>query len=242
MNQSQDNSTTSCRDCCFADYEGREQIGCLVRPMDEDSFFYSSDEERDYRIFRRMCHFKREEGKWCPDKDMDDKIDILDEEVKIKYNVFIETSPIYDNFGQALLTFNRQTLQPQKIVGVDFSGQTEINFNIMKMSGLKARWSHQEFLDTPADWRDNVMVQHKSQFYVFIKPPIILPNDFFEVLSDRINYQDLRFGCVQEENMLIFPNGLYQLRPLPLREILQEIEVLGLQKLRYEDSYSAVTR
>jgi len=239
MSQSQNSSTTSCKNCCFADYEGKEQVGCLVRHMEEEEFFYGGDGER---IFRRMCHFKREADKWYPDKDMDDKVDLLDEEVKIKYNVFIETSPIYDNFGQALLTFNKQTLQPQKIVGVDFSGQTKINFDIMKMTGLKARWSHQEFVDMPTDWRDNMMVQHKSQFYVFVKPPIILPANFFEELSNRINYQDLRFGCIEEENMLIFPNGLYQIRPLPLREILKEIEVLGLQKLHYEDIYTAVTR
>lgn len=242
MNQSQDSSTTSCKNCCFADYENDQQIGCLARPMEEDSYFYSYDGNREFRVINRMCHFKRDAAKWYPDLEMDDKIDLLDKEVQIQYNVFIETSPIYDNFGQALLTFNRQTLQPKKIVGIDFSGQTKINYDIMNMSQLKAKWSHQEFLDTPQDWRDNVMVQHKTQFYVFVKPPIILPPDFFETLSDRINYQDLRFGCIEEDNMLIFPNGLYQLRPLPLREILKEVEVLGLQKLRYEDIYTAVTR
>lgn len=241
MNQSQQDLTTSCKGCCFADYENDSQIGCLARPMEDGSFFYQYDGNREHRVIERMCQFKRGQS-WYPDLEMDDKIALLDKEVQIHYNVFIETSPIYDNFGQALRTFNKQTLQPKKIVGVDFSGQTEINYNIMKMTGLKARWSHQEFLDTPTDWRDNVMIQHKTQLYVFVKPPIILPEDFFSVLSDRINYEDLRFGCIEEENMLIFPNGLYQLVMLPIRETLQKIESLGLQRLHYEDIYSTVQR
>lgn len=237
MNQSQADSTTSCKGCCFADYENDVQIGCLVKPMDDD-FAYRSDGNREFRVINRMCHFKRGFN-WYPDKEMDDKIHLLDKEVEIHYNVFIETG---DGFDRALSTFNRQTLQPQKIIGVDFSGQTKKYYDLMNSSHLKAKWCHQEFLDVPADWRDNMMVQHKSQLYVFVKPPIILPDDFFRVLSDRINYEDVRFGCIQEENMLIFPNGLYQLRPLPIREILKEIESLGLQRLRYEDIYSTVSR
>lgn len=237
MNQSQADSTTSCKGCCFADYEGDVQIGCLVKPMDDD-FSYHSDGNREFRVINRMCHFKRGSN-WYPEKEMDDKIYLLDKEVEIRYNVFIETG---DGFEAALNNINRQTLQPQRIVGVDFSGDYKKYYDVMNSSRIKAKWFHQEFLDVPADWRDNMMVQHKSQFYVFLKPTVILPDDFFRVLSDRINYEDVRFGCIEEENMLIFPNGLYQLRPLPLREILKEIESLGLQRLRYEDIYTTVSK
>lgn len=233
MNQSQKDLTTSCKGCCFADVEEGIQLGCLVRHMEEDSFHMVDGN----RIFHRMCHFKRG-WSWHTDKEMDEKIDLLDEEVKIHYNVFIETN---DYFSQALHAFNDQTLQPDKIVGVGFDNQqVQKYYDMMNEANLKARWFHQEFLEVPADWRDNVMIQHKSQFYVFAKPPIVLSNDFFEMLSNRINYDDLRFGCIEEENMLIFPHGLYQLCLLPIREILSKIEELGLKRLSYEDIYTTV--
>lgn len=239
MNQSQPNSTTSCHDCCFAEYTGDVQTGCAMRDMADTQWFPAYAGNREYRVFKRLCQFKRN-NYWQPDASIDDKVDLVREETKIRYNVFIETSPTLDHFGQALFTINKQTLQPEKIVGVDFNRQGDANYGVMSMTKLKAKWSLQEFVDIPTDWRDNVMIQHKSQFYVFIKPPIILPNDFFEVLSHQINFEELRFGCIEGDGLLIFPHGLYQLRPLPIREILKEIELLGLQRLNYEDLYTKV--
>lgn len=241
MNQSPANLTTSCNKCCFAEYEGDEQVGCCMREMEDASYFPAYEGNREYRVYKRLCQFKRGED-WYPDRDLLDKIDLVRGETQIRYNVFIETSPIFDNFGQALRTINRQTLQPEKIVGVDFNKQGDTNYGIMSMTKLKAKWSLQEFMETPADWRDNVMVQHKSQFYVFIKPPLILPKNYFEMLSYKINFEDLRFGCIEGDGILIFPNGLYQMRPLPLRELLTEIEALGLKRLNYEDIHSEVAR
>jgi hypothetical protein len=235
MNQSQTSLTTSCKDCTFAIRDEMEQTGCRIQEMEEDLFFSAYDDGEEYRIYRRQCQFKRDK-KWAGERSDEACLAAVHEEVKIRYNVFLETSDNEEEFLNTIRCFENQVLRPQKIIVIEQHSNSDKTYKTLLDCNLQTRWALHEFTSLPIDWRDNCIVEFPSQLYIFAKPPLHIPPLFFLDLNERINYKEkLRFGSIEGENLLIFPHGLYSMLVQPLREILPRIEKLGLRRLNYEN-------
>lgn len=213
------NLTTSCHDCVFTVVENDEQIDCMVRRMDEKDYFYYNN----YRIYKRMCQFKRLK-KWLDNIDGVDPVKKINEEIKIRYNAVILFNSETD-CEKTIDSIKKQTLKPQKLIIVCYQRLGDLAQKIAINSGLP--WVVHEILDDINDWRDNIIQRFPAQFYAFIKEGHVINSDYFNKLNNMIHYKDYRFGAIMSDNLLIFPDGLYKMSFEPLRAILSNIEKVG---------------
>lgn len=227
-NQSPPYSVTSCKNCSFSVIEDGVQTGCKMRYMDPSKYFYVKEDGVEHRIFKRLCQFKRERGDFT-----DDLLKEVKNEVKIKYNLIIN----FNNPDLALQTINsikEQVLKPEKLILVCYQKYGDRAQQLAQDSGFK--WVVHEIFDDLIDWRDDVMQKFPAQFYAFIQEGIELDSDYFYSLNDAVNFQDLRFGCIKSERLLIFPHGLYKMIIKPVRVLIEEMESLGFKILNEDFS------
>ena len=229
MNQSQEKYTTTCKGCVFAEIEGDRQVACNVRVMEPSQYFYSIQDGVEYRIYKRLCQFKRTVD-WVDDSD---PIKRVKDEVRISYNAII----MFKDADLVLKTINnikKQAIKPANLILVCYQKLGDEAQRLAQESGLK--WVVHEILDDMVDWRDDVIQKFPAQFYAFIHQGYEPARDFFITLNDQVNFQDLRFGCIQSDNLLIFPHGLYKMVVKPLRVILQDMDELGFKRLNEDFS------
>lgn len=227
MNQSAKESVTSCKNCSFSLIDNGIQTGCRIREMDSAQFFYMK-EGVEYRVFKRMCQFKREWGNFT-----EGLIEKVRGETSIKYNIIINFKKP-ELVKQTLSSIKNQSLLPSSLILVCYQKYGDVAQEMAQATGLK--WVVHEVLDDLVDWRDDILQKFPAQFNVFLKEGRELSNTYFENLNEKINFEDLRFGCIQSDSLLIFPYGLYKIVIKPLRVILEEMESLGLKILNEDFS------
>lgn len=222
MNQLLNESTTSCKGCSFSIIEDGLQTGCHIRHMKEEQFFYVKDGV-EHRVFKRMCQFKRGWGSFS-----EQMIEKVRAEVQINYNLIINFTDA-DLVRQSIEGIKGQQILPANLILVCYQRYGDVAQEIAQESGLK--WVVHEVFNDLIDWRDDVIQKFPAQLYAFLKEGAVLPNNYFEDLNTHINFEDLRFGCIQSDRLLIFPYGLYKMVIKPLRIIIEEMESLGFKIL-----------
>ena len=227
MTKLQKESTTSCKNCSFSIINEGTQIGCKMRNMDPSQFFYVKDEV-EHRVFKRLCQFKREWGLFS-----DKMVDRVKDETQIKYNLIINFKKP-DLTRKTVNSIKKQRVLPANLILVCYQKYGDIAQEIAQESGLK--WVVHEIFDDVVDWRDDVIQKFPTQLYSFLKEGAELSTDYFEILNNKINFEDLRFGCIQSDRLLIFPYGLYKMVVKPLRVIIEEMESLGFKTLNEDFS------
>ena len=222
MNQSASESTTSCKNCSFSIIEDGVQIGCRARSMDPTQFFYLKDGV-EYRVFKRMCQFKREWGQFS-----EEMLEKVFDESEIKYNAIVNFK-VPDLVEKTIESIKAQQILPTNLILVCYQKYGDIAQEIAQKSGLK--WVVHEILDDLVDWRDDVIQKFPNQLHAFIHQGTELAPNYFFNLNQKVNFEDLRFGCIKSDRLLIFPNGLYKMVVKPVRIILEEMESLGFRIL-----------
>lgn len=227
MNQLARESVTFCRGCSFAVMEEGKQTGCKIRQMEPAEFFYAKDSQ-EYRVYKRLCQFKRDWGEFS-----DEMVEKVKDEVVVKYNCIIN----FKDKGLVEKTINsikQQEIQPSTLILVCYQRYGDQAQELAQASGLK--WVVHEIFDDVTDWRDEVIQKFPVQFNLFLNEGAELKPDYFSELNTKVNYEDLRFGCIQSERLLIFPIGLYKIVVSPIRVIIEEMKSLGLKILNEDFS------
>lgn len=219
-------SVTSCRGCCFAQYHNKEQVDCAVRPMKSDEYFMSYQDGESYRVYDGMCQFKRA---WTGD--LNELVERVKSECRISYTAFIEYTTDEDT-AATVRSLNNQALKPKRIVVVTQPETAEAAFKVW--NDTLEMWA-----DMP-DWRDQAIQKYPDQLYTFVKAGFCLPIDYFDELNRQINFNRLRFGAIESNDLLIVPNGIYQMCIMPLRAILENLDKIGANYL--DESFSPKKR
>lgn len=225
---------TSCKDCCFGEYNYNFQKGCSVRPMQLGKYHYEPD---GTRMIHTHCQFKRVPP-WGEDLTCKEKLALVHEEITIVPVPIIEYARGQQyELLKTLDSIKAQTLAPKEVIVVDYMGDGEEAFNALKDCGIK--WQLEEILEDTVDWRDGILSKYKKSgnMFTFLKRGRSLDHDFFEALNNKINYKDLRFGAIHEENLLLIPYGVYFVvfPSVPVRYIPEEAKNYDIKVLKYED-------
>lgn len=228
MVSSQTKLVTVCKNCAFAQYTNKSQTGCYARSMNEDEFFYSYEDDLEYRIFKRQCQFYRDKS-WNNEASIEDKLRQINYETLIKYHVIIDgCSGDVEELRKTINSINGQTLAPQKLIVAYHDGNGKEGFDLLQSQTNCCPWVVEEFLEDRQDWRDDILLKFKdgAQLFAFLNCGMEIDPSYFMDLSDCINHQDLRFEIWQEgDNLLIIPYGAYFMfyKDLPLRFMLEKI-------------------
>lgn len=214
---------THCNSCVFRVMYHDEQVGCKVRQFSSEDYFLTPaiDGEKCWAV-KRLCQFKRSQ-EWQLKK--------LKEDIEIKYSAFVEWGP---NVKETLDSLVAQQIKPSRVNIVCYQQNGEDAYNLIKDYNIP--WKVTEIVDDVTDWRDGAMKQSPSQLYLFIQPGHTLPPDYFSTLNDKIHWEDLRFGIIQSDDLLIVPHGLYTMVLSPLRIILENLTEIGCKVLNEDFS------
>ena len=194
---------------------GDIQTGCTVREM------VSFTQDGKYRQINRMCQFKRTPP-W------DGTLSDLYDEIKIKYNAIVEWTN-EDDVRKTAESLKGQIIQPSQLIIICYQKMGGAAFNFAKGCGLP--WKITEIVQDLEDWRDDIINKNPAQFYMFIRAGYTLLPNYMSDLNDQIHFNDLRFGSIKSDNLLIVPHGLYTMVVSPLRKIIEEMPATGLNTL-----------
>lgn len=230
MKTLQDKLVTVCKDCVFAKYDENTQVGCYARNMDPYEFYEQTDGNLTYRIIHRQCQFYRNDY-WNSHLDLTGKLYQVNQEILVKYTVFIDgCAGDIDDLKLTVESINNQILVPQSMIVVYYDGKGLEGFNLLRSQENCCHWIVEEFLEDRVDWRDDILLKFRrgAQLFAFLEAGTEVTPDYFLNLSNRINYQDLRFEALSSDGLLIIPYGIYFIvyKDQPLRFLLEKAQIL----------------
>ncbi len=217
---------TKCNDCLFKKMDGNVQVGCNVRDLPEDQYFLTPEVngEQCWAV-HRYCHFKR---------DLNWALRSLEQDIEIKYITIIKWTnrQALENTLNSLMSYNDKKLKPGKVIVVCYQQYDDEAVKALQEIPHDFEWSVTTILADLPDWRDEILHQHKSQFYMFVDDTLnTSASRFMLELNRRIHWEDLRFGAIQAKDFLLIPHGVYTMVIKPLRKILEEMDQTGLKTL-----------
>lgn len=94
--QQSDNNTikTSCKNCTFAIYQDKAQVGCLanrIEKFDPSTVIEAYDDENEFYVINRFCNLYRDKVSWNNGKPDTDK---AQDESKVLFDIFINCDKI----------------------------------------------------------------------------------------------------------------------------------------------------
>jgi|GEM_PF-3484536 hypothetical protein len=203
-------STTSCRKCVFADYEGKTQVGCTAGRMEVfkkngvDFICVGDEEETYYLIKDKACpYFRHVDGceELLKSKTIDELKEMVKSSLKMPYHVliFLRKEDSLEDLEQRLSELEQQAVKPKivsvidrthsgidltpKIVGLFHNKYTFDTWRTQRVAAIDR--SDYEVIDVCYDNTKNL----KYFFYIMFEASRPIPDSF----SEEIHY------AVQEE-------------------------------------------
>ena len=209
---------TSCKDCIFATYQDKTQIGCDIGRLEDyrENNLYNTrhinhdvnivavyDDDCEYFVINDIkCHYKRN-GSWSKKVNKDNWIDRVKEENRLKYQSIIFT---HNDFAKLALTVEsllEQSIPPQHITVVRPPNNTielSIISDYLKKFGIP--WRVENVIDSNLlhpHIVDTVLKTRAYPYYSVFYAGKIVPPDFFQVLNEHIYDKNLRFAVVIDD-------------------------------------------
>ena len=220
------NIVTDCKDCVFATLANNimsTQVGCALNriywykkqgeTVELNECVYEDDDTYHtklyYRIPNRLCMAHRVQT-WQQDKTIEEKIDIVYQEMAIECHVIVLVKP-NEHLSVVLNTIKAiciQKCQPTYLT-IIIRIKQNINENIDRIKvieflkkhiGTKFRWRIQNILENVDD--DNAVnmvldIENSHQYFMIIHSSVILPDDILSQLNDHITKKLLMFWYIQ---------------------------------------------
>lgn len=199
---------TSCRDCKFAQFDGKTQVGCQFDLLNKYrlagiDIIEAYDEDKEFSVISRICMFSRH-------KSHPATLEEVREATRVHYQViYVIDSDNIDDFSFCLQSIINQDIKPQHITVIRPFDINVPPFQYTKRlvsSGIK--WRYQDStnpeLDTP-DLVDIAIDAVKYPFYVILSKAIRLPQEFSTELDLLVNDKFTIFSALIGANIEIIP-------------------------------------
>jgi hypothetical protein len=218
--------TTLCRDCIFAeyqnDYDGTPvQEGCKLDRISKFkenniTILEGSDDPENppadgykefYAIENTICNTLRTE-KWREkhlDKNFDELIDLVNQEIKINYNwIIVNRTETEEEIRARLSEVGKQSIKPARISFIRYqSSPTQpktIGTLINREKSLRIPWSIEDVVEdktTEDETIDLILSKNKTQFYFISSANEPILTDISIKVNDIVNSELKRFGLLE---------------------------------------------
>ena len=213
---------TSCQDCCFAQYNGKNQTGCYLDMLNYYGCAVEAYNEGGefYIVNGRYCYFKRTK-EWVEQQDnrgRDNLLVAVRKEQQIPYVCFIVVDGNMDKkrLEETIESLMSQMYPPSLInVIVEYqigkSNYLRNDVYVGFMMGMATKYGFKWRLSslTPGVTADDaildfVSLYYKSYaFYLKGKPGQVIDSWATLSLNMRVSYDDFRFTCLENDGWII---------------------------------------
>lgn len=209
---------TSCKNCIFAQYQDKTQIGCNIGQLEdyrENNLHYTRhinpkidiveafDDDKEYFVVNGIkCHYKRNEN-WGHKVNKKYWTERVKEENRIKYQSIIFTHDDFDKLTNTIESLLSQSIPPQHITVVRSTFNTIRPSTIadyLRESGLP--WKIENIIDSNLlhpHIIDNVLKTRAYPYHSIFYAGKIVPQDFFETINQKIYNENLKFAIIIDD-------------------------------------------
>jgi hypothetical protein len=197
MDEKQDNEQvvlskthTSCKNCAFADYDGKTQTGCKVGKLDcfsDDQIIEAFDSEKEFYIINdRICLWKRSKD-WA-EKNKDSYENVISQEISPRYEVliFFNSSHSFEDLEKTCKSILAQQNKPEHITVLQMNAIIDPlkTYELFDSLGIKWRIERMTVERTEDEYLDVVISNaHYAPHYVRLHAGKELPPSFYPSLQ-----------------------------------------------------------
>lgn len=219
-----DRFETSCKDCVFAQYNGKTQYGCVFSRIEkyresgaEIVECYDNDKEF-YVIKERLCNRCRNQS-WVKDGEtLEDLIVRVLTESNLNIDAYLYVDQSVDSMLdilKSLESLNNQIYQPKEIVVVNNSRGKIKSSAIIKILQQKSeiKWSVESIngIQTKSSALNVAINKNKKSMFMLLNAGQLVPtSDYLNNINKAINYNLDRFIMLQPDDNT--DNGLVVLQ------------------------------
>lgn len=212
---------TPCKECVFAEYEGKTQTGCATDMLNKfkdagyDIIEVYDNEQEFFVINNKKCIFMRNQA-WLDKNQINnisDAITKATDENTIKYIIILDinTATTIKNIEDAIQYFISQGIQPSGILAMTDKRdklQVEIKDIAKLLDSTKIKWRIQKFIDEDLTFTQKIKAIIQSapvnRFYLYLDPSKFnSTNVDMDWLNTKI-LDGLVFGCLNIGGGLFF--------------------------------------
>jgi len=206
---------TSCKDCIFAHYNKKEQIGCDMGRLEtyRSNNLYKTrhinpnirisnvyDNQQEFFVINGMkCHHKRNVS-WSKKVKKNKWKERVYEENRIKYQAIIFATNEMSDIMTTVESLLSQDIPPQHITAVRKLGNSIYPITISKyLHDLGIPWSLSNIVDStlsPLDIVDSVLSARAYPYYSVFNAGIVVPQNLFTSVNEQIYEHNLRFAVL----------------------------------------------
>jgi len=215
---------TSCKDCIFAVYEDKTQIGCeannrLEKYRHQGRVTDAYDDDKEFSVIDSICVFCKNKD-WAPEqKCLQQKYDVLRHIATIKYESIVLVGPdqTLEDIKVTVDSLANQILLPKKITLILALG------NHIKMGRIHSlmnttlvKWQAKHMLDSDIDENkaiDQALKFDKHQYYAVFRAGYFVPDWIFNALDIMVNDKLMNFTMIKADadgNGLIVPRSIHE--------------------------------
>ena len=201
---------TSCAACCFADYEGKTQVGCELGRIEKfqergTKVIEAEDGEREFYVIHRMCNFYREED-WAEYwKDKEKRVK-KENAIRVNFIIPINEDDTLEGLEKTLLSIaTQEEFEAVKVITMNNSDKD--NFDIVhKLHEVFGSYAEQtSYLNKSEEGTTFVggsMVEKNSDFWTLLEASFsyvvngyysifncgtTVPSDFLKTINHAVN-------------------------------------------------------
>ena len=222
---------TSCAACCFANYEGKTQVGCELGRIEKfqekgTKVVEAEDGEREFYLVHRMCNCYRE-GDWAEYWKHKKKRVLKENAVRVNFIVPINDGDTIEDLQKTLVSIATQD---------DFEAIKVITMNNSKHDNFDIIHKLHEIFGSYAE--QTSYLNKSEEGTTFVGGIMVEKNqDFWTVLEAAFDYATNGFYTIVDAGSVVAPDLLKKIN----NAINIELNQILMIEPHDKDSYSGLT-
>lgn len=198
---------TICRDCIFATYEGKTQVGCSLGQIEKLVKIggtlveaYDQTNQEFYIIEDKLCMWSRPRS-WARNKKEKDYVSIIRKEMQIPYQIMIIANNSLDDVEKTIKSAVNQTIPPKHISVIRHADNELNRFDVVRILRKYCEpkniiWRSQNVIDDPDLVVDDIISFAPYPYYAKFNAGFKIPKNTFEELDRMIGEDLFRFAVI----------------------------------------------
>jgi hypothetical protein len=210
---------TSCKECVFAEYTDKTQVGCSANRIHhfKDLAVEAYDDDKEFYVINTFCNFYRQD-KWL--KDGEDNLKRARLENQISCEVLIDCNNMNPSFKEKIIQWLDDLSlvpDPKPIIKITLYHSIFANKNISNHIAEILKHKRRLFIANYSDENEylhQLISSSQYQYHMIVKEDTIPDPSIFYEIDENINDKFNRFIVAKKHDLFIISNMAYNIESL----------------------------